>query len=124
VEVTSTSPQRKQQRKESSGIKKAFIEINAKNEPIRIQLYNQLLRMAPANQQRLMSAYDIQEGKMILNHFKPKMQQPQSAVDYIRTNLEVLSKDIHPMDQIELHKKTREMVYSTLANKALLAHEL
>jgi len=28
------------------------------------------------------------------------------------------------MDQIELHKKTGEMVYATLANKALLAHKL
>ena len=80
--------------------------------------------MAPTNQQRLMSAYDIQEGKMILSHFKPKMLQPQSAADYIRTNLEVLAKDIQPMEQIELHKKIREMVYSTLENKALLAHKL
>ena len=61
---------------------------------------------------------------MILSHFKPKMLQPQSAVDYIRTNLEVLAKDIQPMDQIELHKQAREMIYSTLANKALLAHKL
>lgn len=28
------------------------------------------------------------------------------------------------MDQIELHKKTGEMAYSTLAYKALLAHKL
>lgn len=55
-----------------------------------------------------MAAYDIQEGKMTLNHFKPTMQQPQSAADYIKTNLEVLSKDIHPMDQIELHKKPKK----------------
>ena len=80
--------------------------------------------MAPTNQQRLMAAYDIQEGKMTLSHFRPTMQQPQSAADYIRTNLEVLSKDIHPMDQIELHKQTGEMVYSTLADKTLLAHRL
>jgi len=80
--------------------------------------------MAPTNQQRLMSEYDIQEGKMILSHFQPKMLQPQSAADYIMTNLEVLAKDIQPMDQIELHKQTGEMVYSTLANKALLAHKL
>lgn len=80
--------------------------------------------MAPTNQQRLMSVYDIQKGKMILSHFKPKMLQPQSAADYITTNLEVLAKDIQPMDQIELHKKTGEMVYSTLANKALSAHKL
>ena len=70
-----------------------------------------------------MSAYDIKEGKMILNHFKPKVQQPQSAADYIRTNLEVLAKDIHPMDQIELHKKTREMIYSTLVDVMRPAQE-
>ena len=71
-----------------------------------------------------MSAYDIKEGKMILSHFRPKVQQPQLAADYIRTNLEVLSKDIHPMVQIELQKKTGEMVYSTLADKIMLAHKL
>jgi len=124
VEITSTRPQNKQQSKKGSDIKRAFTEIKARNETIRIQLYNQLLRMAPTNQQRLMAAYDIQEGKMTLSHFKPTMQQPRSAADYIRTNLEVLSKDIHPMDQIELHKQTGEMVYSTLADKALLAHKL
>lgn len=71
-----------------------------------------------------MSAYDIKEGKMIMSYFKPQVQQPQSAADYIRTNMEVLAKDIHPIDQIELHKQTREMVYSTLADKAMLAHKL
>jgi len=28
------------------------------------------------------------------------------------------------MDQIELHKKTGEMAYSTLADKTLMAHRL
>lgn len=28
------------------------------------------------------------------------------------------------MDQIELHKQTGEMVYATLADKAILAHQL
>lgn len=45
-----------------------------------------------------MFVYDIKEGKMIMSYFKPKVQQPQSAADYIRTNLEVLAKDIHPID--------------------------
>jgi len=88
----------RKQSKQVSDIKRTFTEIKAKNEPIRIQLYNHFLNMAPKNQQMLMSAYDIQEGKMIISHFKPKMLQPQSAVDYIRTNLEVLAKDIQPMD--------------------------
>ena len=90
MEFSSTRSQGKQ----GSDLKRTFTEIKAKNEPIRIQIYNRLLKMAPINQQRLMSAYDIQEGKMILSYFKPKMLQPQSTVDYIRTNLEVLAKDI------------------------------
>lgn len=80
--------------------------------------------MAPTNQHILMSAYDIKEGKMIMSYFKPKVQQPQLVADYIITNLEFLAKDIHPMDQIELHKQTREMVYSTLADKAMMVYKL
>lgn len=44
--------------------------------------------------------------------------------DYLKANFEVLAKDIHPIDQIELHKQTGEMVYSTLTRKAIIAHQL
>lgn len=55
--------------------------------------------MAPTNQNKLMLSYDIKEGKMILSYFKPKVQQPQSAADYLRTNFEVIAKDIQPLEQ-------------------------
>lgn len=71
VEISSTRPQRKQ----GSDIKKTLTEIKENNDLVRMQLYNHLMRTAPTNQQRLMSAYDIQEKKMILSHFKPKIQQ-------------------------------------------------
>jgi len=71
---------------------------------VSIEIYNQYLKMAPSTHQRLMYSYDIKEGKMLMWYFKPKVQQSQWAADYIRTNLEVLAKDIHPLDQIELHK--------------------
>lgn len=100
MEVSSLRPQSKQR----SDIKGTFMEIKAQNESLRIQLYDQFLKMTHSKQQRLMAAYDIKEEKMILSHFKPKVQQPQSVANCIRTNLEVLDKDIHPMDQIELHK--------------------
>ena len=61
---------------------------------------------------------------MIMSHFMPAVTQPQSAADYVRTNLEVLSKEIHPMDQIELHKQTGEMVYVSLADKTLVNYRL
>jgi len=120
MEVSSST----QQRKRPPGIKATFMEIKAQNELSRVQLYDQFLKATLSKKQRLMVAYDFKEEKMILSHFKPKVQQPQIAVDYVKTNLEVLSKDIHPMEQIELHKQTGEMVYATLADKAMLAHEL
>ena len=56
--------------------------------------------------------------------FKPKVQQPQSAIDYLKTNFEIVAKDIHPLDQIELHKQIGEMVHSTLTIKAIMAQRL
>jgi len=35
-----------------------------------------------------------------------------------------MAKNIHPLDQIELHKQTGEMIYSTLTGKAMMAHRL
>ena len=35
-----------------------------------------------------------------------------------------MEKDIHPLDQIELHKQTGEMIYSTLTDKSMVAHRL
>ena len=82
-EVSSSS----QQREGELGIKQQFIDIKRRSETIKIQLYNHLLKMAPTIQQRLMSAYHVSEGKMIMSHFLPAIAQPQSPADYIRTNL-------------------------------------
>ena len=62
--------------------------------------------MAPTNQTRLMSAFDLKEAKMQMTFMKLIIQQPRSIVDYLKTDFEVLAKDIHPIDQIELHKQT------------------
>lgn len=44
--------------------------------------------------------------------------------DYLKTDFEVLAKEIHPINQIELHRQTGKMVYSTLTSKAIVAHQL
>ena len=59
-----------------------------------------------------------------MSHFKSKVPKPQTTADYVRTNFEVLAKDIHPLDQIELHKQTGEMIYSTLTDKEMATHKL
>lgn len=77
-------------------IKGKFKEIKTKNEQLKAQAYAQYLKMAPTNQTILMSPFDPKEGKMQMSFLKPIVQQPKSFSDYLKTDFEVLAKDIHP----------------------------
>lgn len=109
---------------ENLHFKKKFKEVKVRNEPLRIQVYNKNLKIASTNQNRLMSTYNIKEGKMEMSLFKPKVQKPQITADYLQTNFEVMAKDFHPLDQIELHRQMGEIIYSTLTGKAMIAQRL
>jgi len=85
-------------------IRERYKDIKAKNERLKAQTYAQYLKMAPTNQTRLMSAYDVKEGKMQMTFVKPTTQQPRTASNFKKIDFEVLAKDIHPIDQIELQK--------------------
>lgn len=88
--------------RQSLDIKEKYKEIKARNERLKVKSYAHFLKMAPTNQTRLMLAFDIKEGKIQMSFLKPTIQQPKS-VNYLKTDFEVLAKEIHPIDQIELH---------------------
>lgn len=108
----------------SQDLKEKYKEIKDRNEQLKAQTYSKYLKMAPTNQMRLMSTFDIKEGKMQMSFLKATIQQPKSMADYLNFFFEVFAKDIQPIDKIELHKKMGEMVYSTLTSKAIIAHQL
>jgi len=85
-------------------IREKYKDIKAINKRLKAQSYAQYLKMAPTNQTRFMSAFDVKEVKMQMTSLKPTTQQPRSIADYLKINFKVLEKDIHPIDQIELHK--------------------
>ena len=41
---------------------------------------------------------------------------PKVIFDYKRVTVKFQAKDVHPADQMDLHKQTREMVFHTLAH--------
>jgi len=47
-----------------------------------------------------MSTFDIKEDKMEMIFWNPTVLQPKSLADYLKTNFEVIAKDIQPTDQI------------------------
>lgn len=91
---------------------------------MKVDTYAQYFKHTPANQSKLMSAFDIKAGKMQVSFLQPTVQQPKTLTDYKKTDFEVLSRDVHPIGRIEFHKKAGEMIYSTLTGKAMVAHRL
>jgi len=91
-------------------IKERYKEMKARNERLKAQTYAQYLKLTTTNQTRLMSAFDIKEGKMQMTFMKPTTQQPETASDFKRVDFEVLARDIHPTDHIKLHKQAGKMI--------------
>ena len=53
-----------------------------------------------------------------------QVPQPKGAVDYKKTYLEFYVRDIHPIDQMEMHKHTGEMIFSTVTNTVVTLSKL
>lgn len=53
-----------------------------------------------------------------------QIPHPKLAVDYKKTTFEFETKDIHPIDQMEMHKQIGEMMYSTLTNTTMTVSKL
>ena len=55
---------------------------------------------------------------------QPTVKIPKTVVDYKNIDLEVQTKKIHALDQIEFHRQTSEMLYSTVTTKAMSSQKL
>ena len=61
---------------------------------------------------------------MQMTFLHPIVQYPKSSADYRKITFEVQAKDLHPIDQIEIHKKAGEIIYSTMTNKAMSVQKI
>jgi len=49
---------------------------------------------------------------------------PKTATDYKKTAFEFDIKDVHHVDQMDMHRQTWEMIFSTLTNTSMTASKL
>ena len=89
---------------QDKSIKESFKEIKMVNERLKTETYAQLFKLSTPGQNRLMSIFDIKEGKMQVSFIQSTVQQPRAPTDYKKVDFEMLARDIHPLDQIEFHK--------------------
>jgi hypothetical protein len=78
--------------------------------------YAQFQKQSSTAQHRLLSAFDTEKGRMHMAYLQEQVSDPKVILDYKRDTFEFQAKDMHPTDQMDLHKHTGEMVFHTLAH--------
>jgi hypothetical protein len=98
--------------------------IKKKNERLTNNTYAQFWKQTSTTQHRLLSSFDTEKGRMYMEFLQAQVPHPKEITDYKRSTLEFDAKDVHPADQMDLHRQTGEMVFSTLANASTTAAKL
>jgi hypothetical protein len=57
-------------------------------------------------QHRLLSAFDTERGRMQMAFLQAQVPHPKTVADYKKTSFEFDVKDVHPVDQMDMHRKT------------------
>jgi hypothetical protein len=98
--------------------------IKKKNEMLTNNTYAQFWKQTSTTQHRLLSAFDTEKGRMHMAFLQAQVPQPKEISDYKRSTFEFDAAEVHPADQMDLHRQTREMIFSTLANTSTTAAKL
>jgi hypothetical protein len=53
-----------------------------------------------------------------------QVPNPKAIIDYKRETFKFHTRDVHPADQMDLHRQTWEMIFSTLENASTVATKL
>ena len=61
---------------------------------------------------------------MIMSFLQPNTSTPKTTADYKKVDLEVDTETIHELDQIEFHRQSSKIIYSTVATKSMSANKL
>ena len=90
-----------------------FREIKIRNEMLKKITYVQFWKQSEIAHGRLLSAFDSKKGKMHMEFLQAQVPQTKSTSYLKQTTFEFEAKDVHPLDEIEMHRQAGEMVYST-----------
>jgi hypothetical protein len=106
------------------GILERYDSIKKRNQSLTSSAYAQFQKQSSTAQHRLLSAFDTEKGKMHMEYLHALVPDPKVISDYRRTSFEFQAKDVHPADQMDMHKQTGEMISHTLAHVATSAAKL
>jgi hypothetical protein len=103
------------------GIFEKYDLIKKRNQSLTSSAYAQFQKQSSTAQHRLLSAFDTEKGRMHMAYLHALVPDPKVISDFKRTTFEFQAKDVHPEDQMDMHKQTGEMISHTLARVATSA---
>lgn len=102
-----------------------FSDIKKKNEDLKFSTYTQFWKHSSSSQARLVSVFESEKGKMQMDFLQAQISQPRTNAHYQKqTSFEFNVKDVRPINQIEMHKQTGQMISSTLTNTPMSLSKL
>jgi hypothetical protein len=72
--------------------------IKKKNQTLTSSTYAQFRKQTSTTQHRLLSAFDIEKGRMHMAYLQAQVLDPKVISDYKRATFEFQAKDMHPVD--------------------------
>jgi hypothetical protein len=54
-----------------------------------------------------------------MEFLQAQVPYPKTTTNYKKTSFEFDIKDVHPVNQMDMHRQTREMIFSTLTNTSM-----
>jgi hypothetical protein len=71
-----------------------------------------------------LSSFDTDKGIMLLEFLQAQVPYPKTTTDYKKNSFDFDVKDVHPIDHMDKHRQTGEMIFLTLKNTSMTASKL
>jgi hypothetical protein len=98
--------------------------IKKTNQTLTSNTYAEFWKKTSTTQHRLLSTFNTEKGRMHMAFLQAQMPDPKEIIDYKRETFKFQTKDVHPVVQMDLHRQTGEMAFSTLAHASTAASKL
>jgi hypothetical protein len=107
-----------------SNIFDKYKQIKKINELLNRSTYAQFWKKTSNDQHMLLSSFDTKRGRMKMAFLQAQIPHPKTVADYKKTAFEFDVKDVHPVDQMDMHRNIGEMIFSTLKNTSMNTSKL
>lgn len=101
-----------------------FLEIKQNNGCLKSQVYSHFWKQTSTSQHRLLSTFNSERGRMQMAFLQAQILFPISTTDYKKTIFSFDVNQIHPIDQMDLHRQLGEMLFSTMTTTTMSLSKL